>query len=81
MSDFDFDPDDVSEIEKIFAKIEKDNDYGYVVELHITRLAAQEMVDEWLEAIMGHPPAIRNCMTNYSFIVQEVMNELKTDTD
>lgn len=81
MSDEGFDPKDLEDLETKFTRITKDSAVGYTVEFIMTRLAAKDMVETWLNAMMGDREAIRTCMQNYSYIVEEVMNALQMDDD
>lgn len=81
MNEEDFKPEDMKEIEMAFAKTISNSKVGYIVEFHISRLAAEEMTAEWIQALMGDADAIRACMQNYSFIVQQIMDELKLDSE
>lgn len=74
-----FEPDDLNELEKTFAKIYKDSEVGYTVELHLSKLAAKEMVDEWLNALMGDKNSIRQCMINYSYMMEEIIAQIHDD--
>lgn len=74
-----FDPSDMEELDKKFDQIIKDTENGYVVEFHMTRLAARDMVKEWMQALLGDPVAAENCLQNYSYIVTCIMDELKKD--
>lgn len=79
--DLGFDPNDLNDIEEKFARIKKDADTGYSVEFIMTRLAAREMVETWIEALLGSRSAIKTCMANYSYIMEEIMEALKIDED
>lgn len=81
MSDSDFNPDDMRELDKKFHQIIRDSDRGYCIEIHVTALAAQDMVKEWIKSILGDEKATQNCMQNYSYIMTEMVEELKKDDD
>jgi hypothetical protein len=81
MNEDGFDPKDLEDLETKFTRITKDSAVGYTVEFIMTRLAAKDMVETWLNAMMGDRDAIRTCMENYSYIVEEVMNALQMDED
>jgi hypothetical protein len=81
MSESDFDPQDMEDLRDIFDKIDEDHEVQYVVELHISLLSAKEMIDEWITAMMGDKESIKNCMINYSFIVERVMEKVSEDPD
>jgi hypothetical protein len=76
-----FDPNDIADLETKFARIKKDSAVGYTVEFIMTKLAAQEMVSTWLSALLGDRDAVRICMSNYSYLVEEIMNVLQEDDD
>lgn len=79
--DLGFDPKDLQDIEQKFARIKKDATTGYSVEFIMTKLAARDMIETWIEALMGSRSAIRTCMGNYSYIMEEIMEALKIDED
>jgi hypothetical protein len=76
-----FDPSDIADLETKFARIKKDSSVGYTVEFIMTKLAAREMVSTWLSALLGDRDATRICMSNYSYLVEEIMNVLQEDDD
>jgi len=79
VSDDGFDPNDLSDLESAFTRITHDSSVGYTIEFIMTKLAARDMVETWLNALMGDRDAIRTCMANYSYIVEEVMHALQQD--
>lgn len=79
MSDENFNPADMEELNKKFDQIIRDTENGYIVEFHITRLAAREMAEEWLEAVLGVEESAKACMQNYGYIVTCIMDEMKKD--
>lgn len=81
MTDKGFDPEDIGELEEIFARTVRDSKQGYIVEFHITRLAANDMIKEYINALMGDREAIADCMRNYAYIVQEIMDQVKSESD
>lgn len=76
MSENNFDPDDMSELEGVFAQMIADNEEGYVMEFVISKLAAKELVAIWDNAIFGDPSSIRLCLTEYGKIMQELADAL-----
>lgn len=81
MSEEEFNPSDVNEIDSRFEQIIRDTENGYCVEFHITRLAARDMVKEWMEALLGDTDSAKACMQNYSYIVTCIMEELQRDPE
>lgn len=79
MSDDNFNPDDIEELNKTFEQIIKDTENGYLVELYISKLAAREMIDEWLQAMLGVRESIGKCVQNYGYIVNCIIEEVKKD--
>lgn len=77
MNDEEFSPEDIKELDNLFARISQDAYEGYAVEFHITKLGAQDMVDEWQEAINGSPDALFGCLENYAYIVGEIQQALE----
>lgn len=81
MSEQDFDPDDMTELEGIFAQMIADNEDGFVMEFAISVLAAKELVDLWYKASLGSRPAQRASWTEYSKIIHELKEALETRDD
>lgn len=79
MSDADFNPDDIADLEERFAKITKESSDGFFIEMFITKESARTMIKTWLEAIMGVPTAVKECLTNYGYIVDELILALEED--
>lgn len=77
VDDEDFNPDDIAELEAVFHKIESASDESFVVEFHMSKLDAEEMVAEWVEAMMGSKPAIKACLRNYGHLIKHLMEVLK----
>ncbi len=81
MSENNFDPDDMSELEGIFAQMIDDNETGYVMEFIISKLAAKELLAIWDNAVFGDPTSIRICMTEYGKIMHELADALLTSDE
>ncbi len=79
MSESEFNPPDMEYLSDRFEQIIRDTENGYCVEFHITRLAAREMINEWIKAITGDLDAYRKCMDNYGYIVTCIMDEVNKD--
>lgn len=77
MNDNEFSPEDINELDNLFARISQDAYEGYAVEFHITRLGAKDMVKEWLKALEGNPDALFAAMENYAYIVGEIQQALE----
>lgn len=76
-----FNPDDIAYLDKKFAKIVKDTQEGYTIELQVSRLGAKDLVKDWVKAMMGNRAALNSCMKNYSHIINELMAELESDPE
>lgn len=74
-----FDPNDMNELEEKFESIIKDSEEGYVVELHMSRLAAKELIAIWKRALTGDEDAIMECFGNYSYMIAEIIVAVKDD--
>lgn len=79
MNDDEFSPEDIKEIDNLFARISQDAYEGYAVEFHITKLGAKDMVAEWEKAVKGDQDALYACMENYTYIVSEIAQALEMD--
>jgi len=79
MSNDDFNPDDVAEIENTLEAIVKDSEEGYMMELVFSRADAREMIETWVKAMLGDVYAMADCFRNYSLIMQEVKEALEMD--
>lgn len=76
-----FNPDDLEELGDMFESIIKDSEMGYVVELHMTRLAAKELVKGWLSALAGNEDSIIEALGHYAYMISEIMVAIKEDED
>ena len=76
-----FNPDDLEEMGDMFESIIKDSEIGYVVELHMTRLAAKELVKEWMKALRGDEDSIIEALGHYAYMISEIMVAIKEDDD
>lgn len=74
----DFDPDDMSELEGIFAQMIEDNETGFVMEFVISKLAAKELVESWMKASIGDPIALAISLHEYGKIMAELLHALNT---
>lgn len=79
MSNEDFDPDDIAELEHKFNSVVSDSEEGYAMELMFSRADAREMLATWVKAMLGVPHAMADCFRNYSLIMEEVKNALEMD--
>jgi hypothetical protein len=79
MSEFDFDPDDMSELEGIFAEMISDNEDGFLMEFGISRLAAKELVDLWYKSIGGDKEAQVASWAEYTKIIIQLKEALSED--
>ena len=76
----DFNPDDMSELEGIFAQMIEDNETGFVMEFIISKLAAKELVEAWTEAKYGNPSALALWWQEYGKIITELAQALDDPT-
>ncbi len=76
----DFNPDDMSELEGIFAQMIEDNETGFVMEFIISKLAAKELVEAWTEAHRGNPSALALSWQEYGKIITELADALDDPT-
>ena len=79
MSNDDFNPDDIEEIENAFKSVIRDSEEGYAMELMFSRADGQEMIRTWIKALMGDPLAVIDCFRNFSLIMEEVKIALELD--
>ena len=75
----DFNPDDLSELEGIFAQMIEDNETGFVMEFIISKLAAKELVELWLEACLGDGSALALSLKEYGKIMAELAEALSSE--
>lgn len=76
MQNDDLNPDDMSELEGIFAQMIEDNETGFVMEFIISRLAAKELVEAWTESEDGNDEAMYLCLHEYGKIMREIQDAL-----
>lgn len=74
--DNDFDPEDMSELEGIFTNMIADNETGFVMEFIISRLAAKELVNEWIKACYGDAKSLNISLHEYAKIITEIERAL-----
>lgn len=79
MSEFDFDPDDMSELEGIFAEMISDNEDGFLLEFGISRLSAKELVDLWYQSVNGSKQAQLASWAEYTKIIIQLKEALSED--
>ena len=75
----DFNPDDMSELEGIFAQMIEDNETGFVMEFIISKLAAKELVEMWIQACNGNPSALALSLREYGKIMAELEEALSSE--
>ena len=75
--DSNFDPEDMSELEGIFASMIEDNESGYFMEFIISKLAAKELVSEWIKACNGDAKALNISLHEYAKIIAEINSALE----
>jgi hypothetical protein len=73
------DPDDLTELQGIFAQMIEDNEVGFVMEFVISRLAAKELVEQWVLACMGDPIGLAGSLHEYAKIMIELSAALEED--
>ncbi len=71
MSD-EFNPDDMSELEGIFAQMIEDNETGFVMEFIISKLSAKELLGHWGKACQGDSVALALCLHEFGKIMAEL---------
>lgn len=76
LDDDDFNPDDMSELEGIFTNMIADNESGFVMEFIISRLAAKELVNEWIKACYGDAKSLNISLHEYAKIITEIERAL-----
>lgn len=74
-----FNPDDMSELQGIFAQMIQDNETGFVMEFIISRLAAKELVEHWNKACQGNSVALAICLHEYGKIMAELVEALSSE--
>jgi hypothetical protein len=79
MQDDDLNPDDMSELEGIFAQMIEDDQTGYIMEFVISKLAAKELVEAWTKACDGDTNSFYLSMHEYGKIMREMQDALAGD--
>jgi hypothetical protein len=77
--DFDFNPDDLAELEKRFEHVISDSENGYILELLISRANAKGLLKTWIEACLGDTVSMRAAMHEYGRIMQELKDAMVDD--
>ena len=73
------DPDDITELQGIFAQMIEDNETGFVMEFVVSKLAAKEIVEQWVLACMGDPIGLANSLHEYAKIMIELSDALNEE--
>ena len=66
----------IKELNIKFQSLTEENETTLVVEFHITKLGAKNMIDEWDMANAGDEKAFENSMVNYDFIVNSIEEQI-----
>lgn len=74
-----FNPDDMSELEGIFAQMIEDNETGFVMEFIISKLAAKELLGHWEKACQGNSVALALCLHEFGKIMAELTAALSAE--
>lgn len=74
-----FDPDDLSEMSTMFARILSDSDQGYTMEFSISRLQAKDLMGMWTKACLGDAVSTAQCLIEYGKIMLELQYALTND--
>lgn len=74
-----FNPDDMSELEGIFAQMIEDNETGFVMEFIISKLAAKELLGHWGLACQGDSVALALCLHEFGKIMAELTAALSSE--
>ena len=77
--DFDFNPDDLAELEERFEHVISDSENGYILELLISRANAKGLLKTWIEACLGDTVSMRAAMYEYGRIMQELKDAMVDD--
>lgn len=77
--DFDFNPDDLAELEERFEHVISDSENGYILELLISRANAKGLLKTWIEACLGDTVSMRASMHEYGRIMQELKDAMVDD--
>lgn len=72
-------PDDVADLERIFARVSQDEEEGYGIEIYMSRAQARDMLAMWFEAMMGVPESIGACFIQYAHIMTSLMEAVQAD--
>lgn len=72
-------PDDIKDLEKTFARVTRDEEEGYGIEIYMSRAQARDMLAEWFEAMMGVPESIGACFIQYAHIMTSLMEAVQED--
>ncbi|CAB4171631.1 hypothetical protein UFOVP923_13 [uncultured Caudovirales phage] len=66
----------IKELNIKFNSLAEENETTLVVEFHITKLGAKNMIAEWDLANEGDEEAFENSMVNYDFIVNSMEEQI-----
>lgn len=77
--DDNFDPDDITELGKVFDRIMDQEEHGYELIFFINTNDAQELVHSYGEAMDGDKSALRRCMYEFGKIVGKIKHAIETN--
>jgi hypothetical protein len=72
-------PDDLEDLERTFARVTRDEEEGYAIEIFMSRSQARDMLAAWFEAMMGVPESIGACFIQYAHIMSSLMEAVQED--
>lgn len=81
MNDDEFYPEDIRELEEIFATIEKEEANGFRMEFIISDMTADDMIAEWSAATSGDKYMMRRCWDRYTYIIRNLIDAVSDYAD
>jgi len=79
VSDEDIHPEDRKDLEKIFARVLRDEYEGYGIEIYMSRAQARDMLAVWFEAMMGVPESVSACFMHFAQLMTSLMQAVQDD--
>jgi hypothetical protein len=73
------DPESLDDLQAAFDSTLRRSQMGYMIELYVGRFDAEEMVKGWVRGVLGDDEELERCMHNYSYIMRQLMAQMKKD--
>lgn len=74
MSNEDFNPEDIADLEEAFMRVERETSEEYRMELIISSATMNDMINEWSMAVLGNKKMMKKCWDRYAYIMNQIID-------